>query len=486
MSKSVLLLGALALAAVALSLTLAAQDAAPKDAATQLQTVRDFGALGDGATDDTAAIQRAVDAGLGLLHFPPGRYRITRPISIELDRVGYTAIAGDGAAQIIMDGPGPAIRFLGTHEGTAAPRTFKPNVWERERTPSIDGLEILGRHEEACGVEAAGTMQLTLTRLVVRRALHAVHLVKRNRNVTLSECNLYDNRGVGVYLDQVNLHQINIANCHISYNHGGGVVVRGSELRNLQIGTCDIEANMGGPDSPPTANVLLDSTGGSIAEVAIVGCTIQHAHDAPNSANIRINGQSEKVRYTDELRWGHITIANNVLSDVHVNIDLQNVRGATITGNTLWQGYTQNLTAANCANLVVAQNVFERNPRYHSGDAASAQLGLVFTDCSDCTLTGNHLQGIDSQPAALVLRNCNRMNLTGCTILDYGTCGLLLENVSSSRVSDCLIGDDRPDAKGSPLTLTKGSGNQIVDNLLSRQPEIAPGTAVVKDNVVGQ
>ena len=35
--------------------------------------VRDFGAKGDGATDDTAAIQRAIDAG-GTVHFPQGTY----------------------------------------------------------------------------------------------------------------------------------------------------------------------------------------------------------------------------------------------------------------------------------------------------------------------------------------------------------------------------------------------------------------------------
>ena len=35
--------------------------------------VRDFGAVGDGIADDTAAIQRAIDAG-GIVHFPPGVY----------------------------------------------------------------------------------------------------------------------------------------------------------------------------------------------------------------------------------------------------------------------------------------------------------------------------------------------------------------------------------------------------------------------------
>ena len=209
------------------------------------RTVFDFGAAGDGQTDDTAAIQKAVDAGNGSVRFAKGIYRITKPIVIDLDKVGYTSIEGDGAATILMAGAGPAFRFVGTHAGTAAPSTVKQNVWDRQRTPAVDGIEIVGGHPEASGIEASGTMQLTLTRVVVREALHGVHLVERNRNVILSECHLYHNKGIGVFLDRLNLHQINIANCHISYNAGGGVVVRQSEVRNLQIGTCDIEGKHG-------------------------------------------------------------------------------------------------------------------------------------------------------------------------------------------------------------------------------------------------
>ncbi len=59
--------------------------------------------------------------------------------------------------------------------------------------------------------------------------------------------------------------------------------------------------------------MLLDSAGGSAAEVAIVGCTIQHAHDAPHSANIRIDCRSTKRPFTDELRHGNITIVDHTL-----------------------------------------------------------------------------------------------------------------------------------------------------------------------------
>ena len=446
------------------------------------RTVSDFGAAGDGRTDDTAAIQKAVDSGSGGVRFTKGIYRITKPIVIDLEKVGYTSLSGDGSATILMAGAGPAFRFVGTHAGTAAPSTVKQNVWDRQRTPAVDGLEIVGGHPEACGIEAGGTMQLTLTRVVVREALHGVHLVQRNRNVILSECHLYDNKGIGIFLDRLNLHQINIANCHISYNDGGGVVVRQSEIRNLQIGTCDIEANMGGEGSEPAANVLLDSTGNSVAEVAIVGCTIQHAHESPNSANIRINSNSSKRPFTEELRHGNITIADNVLSDVQVNIEVKNSRGVTITGNTIWKGYTHNLLVEGCANVVVANNVFDRNPRYHYGDGSDAKLGLVFSDCEGCTISANHIHGVGDVPAALVLRRCGRTNLTGCTILNFGRCGLLMEDVTDSRVSDCLIQKDRANEGGVALKVTKSQGNLIVDNLLGGPAEVDEDAGVFKDN----
>ena len=136
-----------------------------------------FGAAGDGVTDDTAAIQRAVDSGTGDLRFRRGIYRITRPITVDLSQLGPVSLAGTGTARVVMAGPGPAVRFVGTHQGTADPPTVQPNVWEHERMPTVDGLEIVGAHEEAVGIEAAGTMQLTLRRLNVRGALHGIHLV---------------------------------------------------------------------------------------------------------------------------------------------------------------------------------------------------------------------------------------------------------------------------------------------------------------------
>ncbi len=438
-----------------------------RSATAQASTVRRFGVVGDGVADDTEAIQKAVDAGTGDILFPRGIYRISRPIVIELDRVGPTSMVGTGTPRILMTGPGPAVRFVGTHEGTADPQTVKPNVWRRQRMPAVDGLEIIGAHEEAVGIEATGTMQLTVTRVNVREALHGIHLAVRNRNVLVADCHLYKNRGVGLYLDDVDLHQINVTNCHISYNAAGGIVVRAGNVRNLQVTGCDIEGNMPlepQPEAPPTANVLIDCTGGKggTAEVAVTGCTIQHTHAANDSANIRFVGLDRMDR-----RWGHLVIANNVLSDVQINVDVRLARGVSIVGNTFWKGVKHNLRVVDSTNVVIGPNVMDRNPRYQ--DQAQADDGVLLRNCRDSTVTGLHINGVRRKEAGLILEDCSGLNITGCTILDCDGAGLLLKNVTDSRVSDCLIRDRRPDVESfEPLKVIGGGENVIVDNLIGR------------------
>ena len=436
---------------------------------TATTSVKTFGATGDGKTDDTAAIQRAVDSQQGSITFPKGVYHITKTISIDLDKLGPTSISGDGTTTIMMAGAGPAFRFIGTHEGTASPKTVKENVWLKQRSPLVDGLEIVGDHPEACGIEATGTMQIILTRLTIRRALHGIHFVKRNRNLIVSNCHIYQNRGAGIFYDHVNIHQSNIVGCHISYNAGGGVVVRKGDIRNIHIGTCDIEGNMGDENSEPTANVLIDSEGASVGEIAIVGNTIQHDHFAPGSANIRINEHARIRPHSEEYRDGNITIADNVLSDVQTNIEVTSARGVTITGNTMWKGYTHNIRVDDCRNILVSNNVLDRNPRYHYADGSTAQVGMLLTNCDGCTISGNHINGTGDETAALEIRDSRRMNLTNCTILDYATTGLLLKNVSDSRISDNLIRTDLPDSEhAKAFQNIGGKDNQIVDNLFQQ------------------
>ncbi|MBC8468819.1 MAG: right-handed parallel beta-helix repeat-containing protein [Planctomycetes bacterium] len=447
-------------------------------------TVRDFGAVGDGEADDTQAFQRAVDSGRGDVYVPRGTYRLTKTIVVDLNRIGPVSIVGSGTAKLIMTGPGPALRLIGTHKGTADPGTVEENVWKNQRMPSVSGLEIVGAAPQACGVEARGTMKATFSQLQIRKVLHGIHLTERNRNVIISDCHIYENRGIGIYLDHVNLHQINVGNSHISYNAGGGIVQRGGDVRNLQVGNCDIEGNMG-ENAAATANVLIDATGGSIGEIAVTGCTIQHTHSAPESANIRIIGEGQSRPYANgELRGGNITITGNILSDVQVNIHLYKVRGVTIVGNTIWKGYTHDFLIEGCSSVVIGSNILDRNPRYHYGDGASANRGLVFRDCDSIILTGLQINNVWRKKGGLILEKCRHFNISGCIILNCDNCGILMDNVQDTIVSGCTVSDIRRESKEvTALKVIKGKDNFIVSNLLTGRVEIAPGSGKLTNNL---
>ena len=437
----------------------------------------------DGIADDTVALQKIVDSSAGTIYLK-GVYRITQPIIVNLDKIGYTSFRGDGVARIVMAGAGPALKFVGTHFKSADPEGFAENVWRRQRMPLVDGIAIEGDHPKAVGIEAVGTMQLTITRVHIRGVLHGIHLTGYNRNLIISDCHLYENRGIGVFYDNVNLHQSNITGCHISYNQRGGIVSIAGNVRNIHITGCDIESNMS-PETPPTANVLIDSADSpyGTGEVAITGCTIQHNSPSPDSANIRIIGRSKSGRKGEPVREGNVTITGNVLSDVKVNVHLKECRGVILVGNTFWMGYNHNLLIENCSNIIVGANNFDRNPRYDYGNSLDARNSLLVRNSADCTLSSLHITNVWKAPAGLTIENCKRMNVTNCTILDCDNIGLLLKGVTDSRISGCLISDNRSDAGSVSLKVIGGKGNMIVNNLLFTAPQIPESTARVSGNV---
>ena len=438
-----------------------AAQADPSPASKAAHPLAAWGVVGDGVADDTAALQQLISSKQGSIRLPKGVYRITSTLQCPLDELGFTSLHGDGVATIKMDGAGPALRLIGTHMKSADPGGFAPNVWNRQRMPLVDGLGILGANDEADGIEAVGTMQLTVSRVQIRGCRHGIHLVKNNRNVIVSDCHIYENRGVGVYYDDVNLHQSNIQGCHISYNDGGGIVSRAGNVRNVHITGCDLESNMGA-DSPATANVLIDCRGShyGTAEVAITGCTIQHNSAGPDSANVRIIGASDPTEKLLAIREGHVTITGNVFSDVQCNVHLQECRGVTLTGNTFWMGYEHNLLIEQCSHVVIGANNLDRNPRYAYGTAATTKNRVVLRNSEDCTISGLHLSNVQGGPGMLI-EKCRRMNIDHLTILDCSEGALRIDELRDSRLSGLLVhGNAKPQ-----VVISNGKNNQIEEGI---------------------
>jgi hypothetical protein len=452
-----------------------------------MTNVKDFGATGDGRTDDTDSIRHAVEQGDGHVTLPRGAYRITRPIEIELSKRGRTAIDGEGGtAKLVMDAAGPAIRLVGTHDRTAQPSDFKDGVWESERMPTVTGLEIVGEHDESDGIELEGTMQATIAGVLIRRCRYGVHLVKRNRNLLLANSHIYHGRGaaIGVYFDGVNLHQTNIVGCHISYCSHAGIKIERSEIRNLQITGNDIEYNFedGVEDS---ADVWIDSRAGTVREGTITSNTIQ-AKNSPGGANVRIEGLDNE----HSNKAGLWTISGNVIQSQAINLLLRSCRGIVVTGNSFCSGYDRSIVLEKCRHILVGSNTFDHNPDY-SGDRID---GITIRGSAGCTLSSLILEstraGSPDSGGAIEVFDSREIAITGCHVLDPQHRGVYMKDVRNSRVGDCTILDRRPDRVMVEALRLDGAerGNVIRGNLLGRGTtgtvQVAAGLAALDGNVL--
>jgi hypothetical protein len=401
--------------------------------------VRNFGATGNGVTDDTEAIINALKSvDDGVLMFPAGTYKISRTIEIQLADTRPISVTGNGgSAVVVMHASGPAIRFAGTHEnGSALPATLSESVWNRERMPLIEAIEIRGAHPQANGIEFRHTFQPTIRGVLIRKVHHGLHFTSRNRNVLVESSHIYHCSGIGIFLDEVNIHQMNIGNSHISYCREGGIKVTKSEIRNFQITGNDIEYNCD-PQAGPVADIWIDvKDGGSVREGTITGNTIQ-AIQSPGGANIRftgLKGNPDKI--------GLWSITGNHISNQEINIDLQSSRGISITGNTFIRAYDRHLVMNDSKNILVSTNVFDHNPDYFTQDVVAAG-GIMIQRSEQILLSQNILEGMAygtaEQGGAVVVSKSSAVDILDLQINNPKYRGIEIEGCSEVTVSRCRI-----------------------------------------------
>lgn len=451
----------------------------------------EFGAVADGKADDTAALQHALKAGDGVLRLKKGTYRITKPLLVDLRKQGYGAVIGDGGtARIVMQGAGPAIRIVGDHRGTANPASYKPHTWERERMPTVTGVEILGKHKNAVGIELRKTTKTIISQTLVRQCKVGVHLVERNRDFVLSDSHLLDNSHYGLYFDRCNLHQVIVHGNHISWNKKAGIRSLGGDVHNVQITGNDIEYNNSpGIDKSPNrettgAEIWFEADDGVISEVTIASNTLQ-ATVQPGGTNVRIFGSKKNSPRGARL----INITGNVIGSQSRGIDIRHAQRLTVTGNTIYNSIDLSLAFSHCSGFAVASNAFV----WRGVDGDPPQDGIRLEDCENGSLVGLVTQrlcsGSEKKGAGVTFVRCSDIALSESQILDPWIRGVELEDCKRCRISGCSIYDrrDKPRMLEGVRVIGESRDNLIQNNLIGNaknQPwDVPKGTAVMQGNV---
>jgi hypothetical protein len=243
-----------------------------------LNNVRDFGAVGDGSSDDRAAIQAAIDdadgAGKGGILFPPGTYRVSRVTgpggrwSLDLNGVQDFMVRGEG--------PRSVVKLVDTTSATGDWHVFILRNGCRRvvfQDLVVDGNRsgLTDPDEQSHGIEVEpGTEDLVIDRCILRECFgDGVRLlgapgqnVKRLRIVdSLFQTN--KRSGLGI---QRALEQIIIANC----------------IFDGTVSDQSIDFEPSGADGP--------------ADLVIQGCIIHHTNQTPAVTLSGISGPDPLVR----------------------------------------------------------------------------------------------------------------------------------------------------------------------------------------------
>ncbi len=255
-------------------------------------SVRDFGAVGDGRTDDTAAFNRATQADADwsetlcyAIHAPSGRYRLDGTVFV---RKGQT-LFGDGHATYVdarkasastfvlgrrgnsgrgtPDPGGAPVRLAGLHamggapaHGFVATDAQGFSIAELFLTAVGIGIEIAGSGET---VASDGIVQ----NVFIDQCLQGM-LIGRAQNITIDTVNIYRPRFAVTIGDGV--HDVIISSLSIAYTEKVAFTLSG-RVANILVANSTIVSN--GQHEDFVANILLRVSAG---DVLFSGCTFRN------------------------------------------------------------------------------------------------------------------------------------------------------------------------------------------------------------------
>lgn len=384
--------------------------------------VRDFGAVGDGVHDDTAAIQGAVNYagnnGGGVVSMPPGTYLISSSVAINYNRLliigsgQSTRIMTTSATLNIFQTPGTTaiydINFRDFYIGSSVSKTGGYGIYFNnayncfvDRVMSSDALTASGASSNLLhGVGIASCGQIHVDRCHFAKQLGTAVEMVSSTDVWVDDCLLYSNNiGIhvggncgGVYLG------VNDVAANVTYG-----VLEDASLNanpNLQVffvGTI-VDGTTTGDNIYLNSNAqLIQMTGGWSSSANKVGLHIGNVQRFFSTGMFVFNNGHEGLLY-DASSAGGIRITGG------------EIRENSQAGAALYSGISINPSAANGAHITDI-TCYGGNQLYDINIPATSKV--AFYTVTDCRLSRVVNQAATSVTNAIVANNTyNSSNAT--------------------------------------------------------------------------
>lgn len=249
-----------------------------------VRTVQAFGAVGNGVSDDTAAIQAAIDVGPGVVAFPPGTYLVTQIVRNE----GVT-LAGSGVPATTIRAAAPGAPII---ESPAPNYALSPTV----RGGGVFDLLIDGSDRSnagSVGINMSQNYDATIARVTIQNVEQGVILQNSAYWNTLWQvrCAVTDD----AFVVTNNANENRLLASHALQCERGVVATEGAD-RGLSNLVCDQVA----VEQFTVAAYDLETTvANAVDTITINNARIENSALAPGVPGVRITGTVRNVTVDD-------------------------------------------------------------------------------------------------------------------------------------------------------------------------------------------
>lgn len=411
-------------------------------------SVMDFGAVGDGVTDDSAAIQSAVSslsANGGEVYIPPGTYCVASPILVP--------------AKVVVRGAGIGVTFL---SATTAMTNLQAVFYAATaNTVEFQDFSILGNTNGTLG---AGT---------------GIH-VKSGSGAKIQRVYISNTTQAGIRLDEVDTALVE--DCWLeSCGRTGYTDNHGIMLYTTTAASCSGVKIVRNRVKQAFRKGITTFTGvstGSISDVLIDGNTVEGC----GLGNIYVGGplQSRIVITNNDMYGGYVNlqfgdasdsvVANNTATlSTAFNFGLYGVSNSVIKGNVLRTSgeagiATKQAVTEVCVGLVISDNVVYNSNRLNAGQAA---IDLVAT--SDTVIANNIVYdatGLSEAEYGVYERStCDKNTVVNNRVFNMATADYSVTGANStvvqSKLGTVFAVQSGLQVNHTSLTLVNGANNNV-------------------------